>query len=63
VPPERDGVISPDRAARLNVEVAEDVGRRMDYKLPQGIFCKKFVLGMREMFSSKYTKLGARVTE
>ncbi|XYI02939.1 hypothetical protein ACMHYB_25575 [Sorangium sp. So ce1128] len=57
------GRISSNRAARLSAEISDGVARRMDYNLPRGIFCKRFVQGMREMFISKHPKLGARVTE
>ena len=57
------GVITPIRAATLSVQVAEDIARAMDYELPAGIFCIKFVEGANGLFSSRYPKLGARVTK
>jgi hypothetical protein len=57
------GQIDPIRAASLSEEVTEDVANRMDYKLPPGIFCERFILAARAAFKSKYPLLGARVVK
>jgi hypothetical protein len=44
---ETKGRFSPRRAAELAAKMANDVGRRIDYKLPQGIFCDKFISEMQ----------------
>jgi hypothetical protein len=54
------GRIDPDRAARLSEEITEDAARRVDYKLPQGIFCEKFLDKVQERFDFKYRLLGAK---
>jgi hypothetical protein len=56
------GKISSSRAAKLSVEITEDVARSMDYKLPQGIFCRTFVAEVDARFKSRYPLLGARAT-
>ncbi|CAN96292.1 hypothetical protein predicted by Glimmer/Critica [Sorangium cellulosum So ce56] len=56
------GQIDADRAARLSEEITEEVANRMDYDLPQGIFCSRFINQTRATFKSKYKGLGARVT-
>jgi hypothetical protein len=56
------GPIDADRAASISEEITEEVANRMDYHLPQGIFCERFVLAARAAFKSKYKGLGARVT-
>ncbi|AUX39738.1 hypothetical protein SOCE26_011330 [Sorangium cellulosum] len=55
------GKIDPDLAASLSEEVTEYVGRRVDYKLPQGIFCERFIGAVQERFDFKYELLGAKV--
>jgi hypothetical protein len=55
------GKISASRAANLSVEITESVARGMDFELPQGIFCEKFIIEARAAFKSKYPDLGARV--
>ncbi|MGK3996415.1 hypothetical protein [Sorangium sp. So ce1024] len=56
------GRVDADRAARFSEEITEDVANRMDYHLPQGIFCSRFIEQTRVTFKSKYKGLGARVT-
>ena len=53
------GQIDASRAASLSKEVTEEVARGMDYTLPQGIFCSKYVPLVRDAFKSKYPLLGA----
>jgi len=55
------GKISAERAAGFSVDVTEDVAYGMDFNIPPGTFCSKFVAGVRAMFPSKYPKLGERV--
>ncbi|AUX37284.1 MULTISPECIES: hypothetical protein [Sorangium] len=55
------GRIDADRAASLSEEATEEVANRMDYDLPQGIFCSRFIEQTRATFKSKYKGLGARV--
>jgi hypothetical protein len=57
------GRIPSTRAATLSVEITEAVARTMDYDLPPGIFCSKFVDEVLALFKSRYPKLGARVTQ
>jgi hypothetical protein len=57
------GPISSSEAAIFSVEIAEDVARAMDYDLPQGIFCRRFVEEMGALFKSRYERLGARVRQ
>ncbi|WP_437596127.1 hypothetical protein WMF28_26440 [Sorangium sp. So ce590] len=58
---QRMGRIRPNRAAMLSIGIAEDVARRMNYNLPEGIFCSRFIDEMRATFKSKYPRLGATV--
>jgi len=53
------GTVDATRAATFSVDIADSVGRGMDFSLPQGIFCSQFVQKMRDAFKSKYPKLGA----
>jgi hypothetical protein len=53
------GKIDASRAASLSVEITEGVASRMDYTLPQGIFCSKFIVEVDAAFKSKYPLLGA----
>ncbi|WP_437655619.1 hypothetical protein [Sorangium sp. So ce1182] len=57
------GRIDANRAASLSEEITEDVANRMDYDLPQGIFCSRFIDQTRATFKSKYLRLGATVTK
>jgi hypothetical protein len=59
---EEMGRISSSRAARMSARVATAAMRSMDFKLPQGIFCKEFVAVMVAKFRKMYPKSGARVT-
>ncbi|KYF73241.1 hypothetical protein BE17_31955 [Sorangium cellulosum] len=52
------GRIDANRAASLSEEIAEEVANRMDYDLPQGIFCHKFVEELKVTFKSRYPGLG-----
>ncbi|WP_437777889.1 hypothetical protein [Sorangium sp. So ce1097] len=56
------GKIDPLRAASLSEEITEEVGQLMDYKLPPGIFCKRFATQVDAAFRLKYKGLGASVT-
>ncbi len=53
------GKVDAKRAANFSVEVTNEVAVAMDYKLPQGIFCHKFITGVDALFKSRYPKLGA----
>src|SRR5262249_31257995 len=55
------GPIPSSHAAKLSAEVTAYVGREMDYSLPPGIFCHRFVLAVRALFKSRYPLLGASV--
>ncbi len=57
------GRIPPSRAATMTVPVAEAAARAMDYDLPPGIFCVRFVEAVRALFPSRYPGLGVRVTK
>jgi hypothetical protein len=58
------GRIDASRAASLSVEIATAVALdpKLDYKLPRGIFCKRFAVQADAAFKSKYRLLGASVT-
>ncbi|XXT19567.1 hypothetical protein WME94_56025 [Sorangium sp. So ce429] len=56
------GRIDANRAASLSEEITEEVANRMDYDLPKGIFCSRFINQTRATFKSKYLRLGATVT-
>lgn len=58
---ERRGVISATQAAIMSAAVANSVVATMDFALPQGIFCHKFVEGMQVTFPIMYVGLGASV--
>lgn len=57
------GRIPPSHAATVSVQLAEDTARAMEaeYSLPPGIFCTKFVVGVRGQFKLRYPQLGAKV--
>jgi hypothetical protein len=57
------GKISATRAANLSVEITESVASHMDYKLPSGIFCTKFIGDVDAAFKSKYPRLGAKAVK
>lgn len=57
------GRIPPSRAATITVPVAEDAARSMDFHLPPGIFCKRFVAKVLELFEARHPRLGAKVTQ
>lgn len=57
------GRIPPSRAATITVPVAEDAARSMDFALPPGIFCKRFVAKVLELFEARHPRLGAKVTQ
>lgn len=57
------GRIDADRAASLSEEITEEVANRMDYDLPQGIFCFRPRAEVEAAFKSKYKRLGAKVTK
>ncbi|XXT24961.1 hypothetical protein WME94_25850 [Sorangium sp. So ce429] len=56
------GRVDAGRAASLSEEITEEVANRMDYDLPQLIFCDRFRENVEAAFKSKYKRLGARVT-
>ncbi|WP_437569605.1 hypothetical protein [Sorangium sp. So ce542] len=55
------GRIDANLAASISEEITEEVANRMDYDLPQGIFCSTFIEQTRITFKSKYLRLGASV--
>jgi hypothetical protein len=58
------GPIPASHAATLSVQVAEETARALtdlDFNIPPGIFCKRFVNEMDLRFKFRYPKLGARV--
>ncbi len=55
------GKVDAIRAATLSATVANSVAAGMDDKLPQGIFCHRFMEGMRGAFATMYPFLGAAV--
>ncbi|MBK9260142.1 MAG: hypothetical protein IPM54_09935 [Polyangiaceae bacterium] len=55
------GKVDASRAATLSATVANGAAATMDYKLPPGIFCEKFIVGTRAAFKSTYPLLGAAV--
>ncbi len=57
------GRITPVHAAAMSVEIATEVARGMDFKLPPGIFCEYFVNEMGVAFRARYPLLGSRVTK
>lgn len=57
------GVITPAQAATMSAAVANSVVASMDFALPQGIFCEKFILQSRATFPTMYQGLGATVTK
>jgi hypothetical protein len=58
------GPIPPRHAATLSAQVAAEVARAMDpeYDLPPGVFCLKFVDGVKGLFQRRYPRLGAKVS-
>ncbi len=56
------GKISPITAATMSAAVANTVNRGMDYSLPQGIFCRRFVNAVQAAFPTMYPGLGEKVT-
>lgn len=55
------GKISASYAATMSAYVAEDVAYGMDFNLQQGIFCDRFVAGVKAAFPLMYPGLGERV--
>lgn len=55
------GKVDAILAATMSAAVANSVVATMDYKLPQGIFCERFIDGMRKSFPVMYPGLGASV--
>lgn len=55
------GKVDAIRAATMSAAVANSVVATMDYKLPPGIFCERFIDGMRKSFPAMYPGLGASV--
>ncbi len=53
------GKVDASRAANFSVEITESVASRMDFSLPQGIFCSQFIEKVRGVFKSTYPYLGA----
>ena len=60
---ERMGRVDASHAAKMSVEVTESAGRDMDFTLPQGIFCEKFIKQVEATFKLKYPYLGSKVTK
>ena len=48
------GYISPATAATESARVTNSVARNMDFDLPQGIFCRKFVTEVKAAFPIMY---------
>ena len=48
------GYISPATAATESAAVTNSVARNMDFDLPQGIFCRKFVTEVKAAFPIMY---------
>ncbi|MDC3954062.1 hypothetical protein [Polyangium jinanense] len=57
------GKISASQAAILSAEVTNIASKRMDFTLPEGIFCDEFPMAVLAAFKEKYKYLGARVTK
>ncbi|AUX43973.1 hypothetical protein SOCE26_054300 [Sorangium cellulosum] len=59
------GLIDLERAVSLSEEITEYVGYSMrnEYKLPPGIFCRRFIDNADAAFKLRYPDLGARVTK
>lgn len=55
------GYISPAMAGSMSAAVTNSVASRLDYDLPQGIFCHEFFLGVEAAFPLMYPDLGATV--
>ncbi|WP_437632422.1 hypothetical protein [Sorangium sp. So ce854] len=55
------GRIDANLATSISEEITEEVANRMDYDLPPGIFCSRFIEQTRTTFKSKYLRLGASV--
>ena len=58
--PELMPKVSASQAANYSVEITEAVAWKMDYTLPEGIFCSRFADGVDKTFKSTYPDLGAR---
>jgi hypothetical protein len=54
------GYISPATAATMSAAVTNSVASRMDFDLPQGIFCRTFVTRVKAAFPTMYP-VGATV--
>ena len=59
---ERMGKIPPSLAADMSAGITNMVTIGMDFDLPQGIFCDRFVTEVEATFKATYPKLGSRVT-
>jgi hypothetical protein len=57
------GKISASQAAILSAEVTNIASGRMDFTLPEGMFCNEFPKAVLAAFGEKYKYLGARVTK
>jgi hypothetical protein len=53
------GAFGASRAAKLSVEITEDVANDMDWDLPPGIFCFRYINKLEPVFKSTYPDLGA----
>lgn len=58
---EKMGKISPSLAATMSEGITNMVMLGMDFELPQGIFCDRFVEGVKVTFKATYPKLGSSV--
>lgn len=54
------GYISPATAAKMSAAVTNSVASRMDFDLPQGVFCIRFRAGVTAAFPAMYA-VGATV--
>jgi len=60
---ELKGKISASLAVDLSIDITESVAYTMNYKLPRGIFCSQYILGVRAAFAAKYKAHGATVQQ
>ncbi len=55
------GFISPGAAAAMSAAVTNSVASRMNFDLPQGVFCISFRQGVKTAFPAMYPDLGTKV--
>ena len=54
------GKVDAKRAASFSAEITNLAALDMDYKLPEGIFCRQYMSAVDATFKTKYPKLGAK---